>query len=333
MELFSEVYSCYYTVVNKILNEAIKKELSKKDINEIIDENAFQESALYILPRLISGQWSLLSNSKDKYTSRLNSSVKLPITTIEKAWLKSLLSDNRIGLFLSQQAITTFKEYLKDVNPIFDKDDFYYYDTFSDGDDYKNEEYINNFHMILDGLKNKKLLEISIESKKGKRTTGIYMPCKIEYSSKDDKFRVYVARIQNNKIVTYAIINLSRITNIQFSNASFSGEINFDEYIENNKCKEPVVIEISKERNAVERCMLNFASYEKRTEYDETTDRYICYIYYDKKDETELLIRILSFGPVIRVLGPSSFLGLVKERVKRQAELLMTFQEKGLHLL
>ena len=68
--------------------------------------------------------------------------------------------------------------------------------------------------------------------------------------------------------------------------------------------------------------MLNFASYEKRTEYDKTTDKYTCYIYYDKKDETELLIRILSFGPVIKVLEPSSFLSLVKERVKRQAELL-----------
>ena len=226
------------------------------------------------------------------------------------------------GLFLSQQAITTFKEYLKDVTPIFNEEDFYYYDTFSDGDDYKNEGYINNFRMVLHALKHRKLLEISIESKKGRRTTGIYMPCKIEYSSKDDKFRVYVARIQNYKIVTYAIINLSRITNTELSSVCFSGEINFEEHIDNNKCKEPVVIEISKERNALERCMLNFASYEKRTEYDEATDRYICYIYYDKKDERSLLIRILSFGPVIRVLGSSSFLDLVKERVKRQVELL-----------
>jgi hypothetical protein len=68
--------------------------------------------------------------------------------------------------------------------------------------------------------------------------------------------------------------------------------------------------------------MLHFASYEKRTEYDEETNKYISYIYYDKQDENELLIRILSFGPVIRVLGPVSFLELVKERVRRQWELL-----------
>lgn len=38
----------------------------------------------------------------------------------------------------------------------------------------------------------------------------------------------------------------------------------------------------------------------------------ICSIYYDKADETELLIDILSFGPVVRVLGPEPFLGLIK---------------------
>ena len=321
MELFSEVYSCYYGVVNKILNEATKKGLSSKEMTTIIDKNAFQESALYILPRLISGEWKLLNNVNNKYTSKLNSSVTLPLTNIEKSWLKSLLRDSRISLFLNDEQIESLKEYLKDVTAIFNEEAFYCYDSFSDGDDYKNQEYINNFRCILDALKNKKLLEISIESKKGRRTTGIYLPCKIEYSSKDDKFRVYVARIQHNKIVTYAIINLSRISSIQLSKACYSGEINFDEHIENNKCKEPVVIEISKERNAVERCMLNFASYEKRTEYDEASDKYICYIYYDKKDETELLIRVLSFGPVIRVLGSSRFLALVKERVMRQAGL------------
>jgi hypothetical protein len=322
MELFSEVYSCYYSVVNKILNQSLKKTLSKRDINEIIEENAFQESALYILPKLISGEWSLLNNIESGYTSKLSSSAKLPVTALEKAWLKSLLQDKRIGLFLNKEQILVLSEYLKEVTPLFNKDDFYYFDTFIDGDNYESEEYVKNFGMILEALKNRKLLTISMESGKGRRVTGNYIPCKIEYSSKDDKFRLYVARIKYNKVVAYAIMNIARISKIEPCEEGFSGEINLEIYISNNKCKEPVVIEISKERNAVERCMLHFASYEKRTEYDEIADKYICYIYYDRKDETELLIRILSFGPVIRVLGPTGFLGLVKERVRSEAELL-----------
>ncbi|MGE5629050.1 MAG: WYL domain-containing protein, partial [Solirubrobacterales bacterium] len=42
------------------------------------------------------------------------------------------------------------------------------------------------------------------------------------------------------------------------------------------------------------------------------------------QDETELLIRILSFGPVIKVLAPEKFLNLIKERVMKQTKFLET---------
>ena len=88
------------------------------------------------------------------------------------------------------------------------------------------------------------------------------------------------------------------------------------------KAKEPVLLKITGERNSLERCMLHFASYEKHTEYHEEGKYWLCSIYYDTADETELLIDILSFGPVIEVLGPGHFRSMVKNRVKRQHELL-----------
>lgn len=68
--------------------------------------------------------------------------------------------------------------------------------------------------------------------------------------------------------------------------------------------------------------MLHFANYEKHTEYDEDHKCWLCSIYYDLADETELLIDILSFGPVVQVLEPKTFVGQVRERVRRQHELL-----------
>ena len=63
--------------------------------------------------------------------------------------------------------------------------------------------------------------------------------------------------------------------------------------------------------------MLQFANYEKNTtRLDENT--YQCLIYYNKYVETELLIEVLSFGPMIQVLGHEEFLELVKERLKIQ---------------
>ena len=74
------------------------------------------------------------------------------------------------------------------------------------------------------------------------------------------------------------------------------------------------------ERMTTERCMLQFAAYDKQTVFDEKSGRYLCDIDYDPLEETELLIRILSFGPVLEVLGPEAFLAQVRERVRMQIE-------------
>jgi predicted DNA-binding transcriptional regulator YafY len=39
---------------------------------------------------------------------------------------------------------------------------------------------------------------------------------------------------------------------------------------------------------------------------------------YDKDDETEILIRLLSFGPMIRVVEPESMTALIRDRLKMQ---------------
>lgn len=39
---------------------------------------------------------------------------------------------------------------------------------------------------------------------------------------------------------------------------------------------------------------------------------------YDKDDETEIVIRILSFGPMIKVVAPAHFENLIKERLIKQ---------------
>ena len=67
--------------------------------------------------------------------------------------------------------------------------------------------------------------------------------------------------------------------------------------------------------------MLQFANYDKRTRKIDG-DTYECLIYYNKRTETELLIEVLSFGPMLKVVGSEDFLGLVKERLSRQRRLL-----------
>ena len=63
--------------------------------------------------------------------------------------------------------------------------------------------------------------------------------------------------------------------------------------------------------------MLHFSHFEKEAE-KLGEDQYRVSIRYDKNDETEIVIRVLSFGPMVRVIRPESFVNLIKERLEQQ---------------
>ena len=84
-----------------------------------------------------------------------------------------------------------------------------------------------------------------------------------------------------------------------------------------------VVLEIYDDRKAMERIMLAFAHFEKSAiQVDENTYRLT--INYDSFDETELVIRVLSFGPMVKVLEPENFVSLIKQRIEKQIQLMKT---------
>ncbi len=68
--------------------------------------------------------------------------------------------------------------------------------------------------------------------------------------------------------------------------------------------------------------MLEFAAYEKHTVRDIEAREYTVELWYDHQDETELLIRLLSFGPVIEILNPPHLREQAKLRIEKQAKLL-----------
>lgn len=122
---------------------------------------------------------------------------------------------------------------------------------------------------------------------------------------------------RNPQVIT---LNLSRIHEVTLTSRTVKRLPDINHLLQRSCYQEPVRILIKNRRNALERAMLQFANYEKSTrKLDE--DTYECLIYYNKDNETELLIEILSFGPMIKVVGNETFLRQIKERLKRQAAL------------
>ena len=86
---------------------------------------------------------------------------------------------------------------------------------------------------------------------------------------------------------------------------------------EEKRRPDTLVLELTDERNALERVMHHFSYLKKETE--KLDDKhYRITLEYDRDDETEILIRILSFGPLVKVISPQSFINKLKNRINKQ---------------
>ena len=262
-------------------------------------------------------------NTGKLWKSRLDrASLKTPLTSLQKAWLKSLLADSRFRLFFTDSQLERLTGELSGTPALFDPEDFYYFDRYADGDPYEEPGYRENFQIILRAMRERKPLFAAYAGGKGRHMTPEVLPCRLQYSPKDDKFRLLGVTVRHGRTSLPVVLNLGRIERCHLSRNPVPERFDWIYPGFASQCEEPVRIRIANERNALERCMLHFSNYEKQTVYEPDTDTWICSLYYDPADETELLIELLSFGPVIRILGPERFLSQVRERVRRQHELL-----------
>lgn len=267
---------------------------------------------LFLEPKLIGeDHYGLLTEKKGTYQSILKKEPHIPLTTLEKKWLCAVLHDKKSSLFLDKEQKQELCNLLG-ITPLYQNQFMFFFDRFSDGDDYEDEEYINHFRNILRSLHNHTLIKISFQTRKDNRVTHYFLPAKMEYSSKNDRFRVHVIQYRKDKAVDTGIINLSQITLTECTNiAPATNCIATHE-------KREVVIKITEERNAVNRFMMEFAELERVSEYDEETKECLVRMKYNFKDETEILIRLLSFGPVVEVLEPLNLRKKMKERIDKQ---------------
>lgn len=296
--LFNEIYGSYFHVVSSILSEASAGQLTDKRMTEIVSQKAFAESTLSIPTALKQHTWPLL---RDDLTSVLHSTPTSPLTLLEKRWMKALLQDPRIALF--DPDITG----LEDIEPLYHPDTFVYFDRYTDGDPYDNGTYISNFKTVLQAIKEKRCIKICFHSHNGTRRVFTCIPYRLEYSPKDDKFRLLAISGRDNNIV-----NLARVHSCTLLEPYEEAALHFPK---ERLCK--LTLLLHDKRNALERVLLHFSHFEKETARLED-DKYQITLTYDKEDETELLIRVLSFGPVLQVIAPLSFVGQIKARLAAQ---------------
>lgn len=309
--LFHEVYGSYYQAVAKILAKAVEGTLDRKTISKTVQQYAFAESWNNLTESLMNGDWPFLD---EDLATELLYEPKMPLTTLQKRWLKAMLLDPRIRLFLDPAEVMG----LEDVEPLFRQEDVYYYDRYVDGDPYEDPAYIENFRNILTAVRENRWLEVRRKNRSGEQVSQIVKPLYLEYSPRDDKFRLHSAGTKEHIWPGTIQTNVGRIQQCSI--------LDYDD--------EPVLLPAQRQqaelilsdcRGLLDRFMRLFCWLEKRTvpmEPVEGTMRYHVTLYYEKTDEPELVIRLLSMGPDIEILSPVSLKQEILRRVRRQTEFL-----------
>lgn len=295
--LFSEIYGSYYQAVARILSKAVAGTLDGKALGQIVQETAFEESLLTIPQALTSGQWPLLMPD---YSTPLLREPAMPLTLLQKRWMKAILLDPRVALFEPDT------RGLEDIEPLFRQEWLVYFDRYSDGEDYSDPNYIRHFRTILAALREKKQLRVTFLDGKGNRHHTAVSPQYLEYSEKDDRFRLAAEGFRP------WIIPLSRIEDCRLLESAARST---HQVFRHTEC---LTMELTDVRGALERVLLHFSHLEKETKRLDGT-HYQVTLHYDKDDETEILIRILSFGAVVRVVSPESFREKIRRRLAMQS--------------
>lgn len=360
INLFNALYGCYFSTVYHILKEAGNRDLNNTEFMDLIGKMSEIYGFSGITNLVVGGAIRLgedeeIEDNKDAwpffdremkeeksgstvsrpivhdYThkNRLNNITDFPLSAIEKMWLNSIYFDSRFFLFLEDFTELT---YFSDVGRLFNWDDIILFDQYADGDPFRDYHYIEMFRKVLEGVRKKSRLEIKFKKHNNTisfNADGTYKIMSdsgigmlyidtdyLEYSERDNKFRLIGnnPRFGRNMVNIASIVECREVEKIDVPNAEFSNAYSRDEF------QREVVFELVDSNNVLERFLLNFSHYEKVAEYIKEQGKYRITINYDETDETDLVIRTLSFGPHVKAVEPRRFVELIRDRLWQQMD-------------
>lgn len=325
MTPFSELYSKYYTLVSHILQLTHEKPLSLEDLRIYITKEGFLETPTALIPPLISQDeegYHLLLKEETAFTSVLKNKPPIVLTQLETRFLKTLLEDPKLGLFLEDEDFYLLKKALSALEPLYTKDMISFARQNAQDSLYQEPHYQKRFKTLNLALQENKLVELMLDTPTD--STLIFAPYKIEYAIREDSFSLLAITLENDKLLNLKRIPLTSIQSVQVLHEAPTYST-LEEFSKSCKCKEPLVFEVNSMRSGFERTFMYLSPYERITQYNESEDTCLVQLYYYPFDESALIDMLISFGPIIKVLAPSHIRQCFKERISKQAQLFANF--------
>lgn len=263
----------------------------------------------------------------------------LPLTKLELRWLKTVLNDPLSRIFLSEEQIELISEALNiapyDIIPLA-MDAINYFDRYNleeriidgkkkitqQGRHSKRE--ISFIRTINQAVKNEEKLKVVFNNWKGEKRVVSCAPVWLEYSRRDDIFRLWYI---DNKLNAIRKINVSRILNVSIITGgkyNKSAERAKMRELLDNTMKSIKVEFYQGEKNLPDRLLTEFSLWKKKCIFNIKEQKYTMTLHYSSLDEKEILIRLLSYGPYIRIVADEDnyVLAELKERIVLQRDLI-----------
>lgn len=283
------------------------KEFEREILKEIGDDNT--GVGLEYITRLKS-DYNIFDLS-DKSRIRLCADAPIPImaSLAEKVWLKNILGDDRLRLFMDDCLIGKLAERLQDI-PDIRLHEFIDVRGLAHTADVMDKEFIEKFRIAACAICEGRYLIYSNISRDG----TVYqdekaVPYKIEYSIIQQRFRLSMWSVREKRPVK---ANISSMFNV--STGELVEERQYDsvkEMLGSRKSSAPIVLKIFNRNNSIERASLLFSQYDRISRW-ENENTLVMEINYHSFDEEEIIYNILSFGPTAVVISPPN----VKEKIK-----------------
>lgn len=253
-----------------------------------------------------------------KYSHKLTEAFYMNPLEIEKIWLKSILADPKIKLFLTDETIVKLTKSLEETK-----------DIISDSVEIRNNS--TNDTLISDKLKRIKDIYLkAIKNGQGVQYSYVMrngntikdarsIPYKVEYSVKDDIFYLISYSLDQYRPIKSLLKNFSEIQVFDLTKDEKKILSDIQARIDNKKEPEPVVLEIIDEKNVVERAFLDFSNFERKASFDNNIHE-LSVFYYSFEEEV-IISKILALGKYVMVKSPEKIRGKVIERIKQSFEI------------
>lgn len=363
--LFQPIYSKYTRCLRDILLELrTPNSKSRKDIQRLIERKKTQYQ-IDIVDKRVSFDEMLESGmlqecDENTYCSFLvnqNSKLRRPLTDIEIRWLKTILNDEKINLFLTQEEVKQINEQLLTVEPLYNKEDFVFFDRYQSTEHYRRLSFQQVFRSLNQAIQEKQEVEICYQKQTEAASNSepeivSLQPLKIEYSFQLDRFYLMGILTQElpenstlKSMASYArdqkdapkkvLILMSDIQSVtRKSKRTEEQQIDLREL----ECRTPITLRLYDIYEACQRFLITFSAYRKKVQFEGLTE-YPCKdggttsvetclveLWYYERDRNDVLTKLRSFGRAVQVLRPLNIRKTIIRRVNKQYRLFVKAQ-------